>query len=128
MLEAAPAEISGQALFDAVTHEHDLRNALGAPGARDTDAVEIAWDWILAARTQMGAPPIKLVTETGARVAGQGEPKATVEAPRFELLRASAGRRSAKEVAAYRWDPKPDPALLLASTDIFSLRTDPLNE
>ena len=41
MLAAAPAEIAGQALFDAATHEHDLRNALGVPGARDSDAVDI---------------------------------------------------------------------------------------
>jgi len=39
MLAAAPPEIAGQALFDAATHEHDLRNALGSPGARDSDAV-----------------------------------------------------------------------------------------
>ena len=30
LLAAAPAEIAGQALFDAATHEHDLRNALSA--------------------------------------------------------------------------------------------------
>jgi hypothetical protein len=36
MLGAAPAEIAGQALFDAGTHEHDLRNALGIAGARDS--------------------------------------------------------------------------------------------
>src|SRR5215831_272712 len=40
MLAAAPAEIAGQALFDAATHEHDLRNALGTPGARESDAVD----------------------------------------------------------------------------------------
>src|SRR3954471_14260388 len=33
MLAAAPGEIAGQAVFDAATHEHDLRHAVGAPGA-----------------------------------------------------------------------------------------------
>ena len=32
-----------QLLTDASTHEHDIRGALGRPGARDADAVEIAF-------------------------------------------------------------------------------------
>ncbi len=55
-LTGVPFEMSGQALFDAMTHEHDIRAALGVPGARDTDAVEIAWEWILGARTRASAP------------------------------------------------------------------------
>ena len=39
------ARVGGQALFDAATHEHDLRHALGAPGARDCDAVAIAFEF-----------------------------------------------------------------------------------
>jgi uncharacterized protein (TIGR03083 family) len=127
LLTAAPEEISGQALFDAMTHEHDLRNALGVPGARDSEAVDIAWDWIAGARTRGGLPAIRMITETDDIVAGAGEPHATVEASRFELLRAATGRRSASEVASYRWDPGPEPELLLAGP-IFSLRTEPLDE
>jgi uncharacterized protein (TIGR03083 family) len=127
LLAAAPEEISGQALFDAMTHEHDLRNALGVPDARDSEAVNIAWDWITGARTRGGLPAIHMITETDDLVAGAGDTRATVEASRFELLRAATGRRSASEVASYRWDPKPEPELLLAGP-IFSLRTEPLNE
>ena len=58
MLSAAPAEIAGQAIFDAATHEHDLRNALGLAGARDSDAVSSGWDWIVGARTRGGRPAI----------------------------------------------------------------------
>jgi uncharacterized protein (TIGR03083 family) len=39
LMDALPQEVSGQAVFDAVTHEHDLRCALGRPGARDRAAV-----------------------------------------------------------------------------------------
>src|SRR3954464_2381193 len=31
VLTQMPARITGQVLFDAVTHEHDIRNAVGAP-------------------------------------------------------------------------------------------------
>jgi hypothetical protein len=61
------------------------------------------------------------------QVSGTGEVVARVEAPRFELFRAVAGRRAAEEIALYKWDPDPDPTLLLAA-DIFSLRAEPLGE
>jgi uncharacterized protein (TIGR03083 family) len=127
LITDVPAEISGQALFDAITHEHDLRNAFGVPGARDSDAVAIAWDWLIAARTRNGGQPIRMVTEHGACVAGAGDPAATVHASRFELLRACSGRRTEAEIAAYGWDPAPDATLLLAS-DIFTMRTSSLDE
>jgi uncharacterized protein (TIGR03083 family) len=127
LLAAAPEEIAGQGVFDAMTHEHDLRNALGVPGARDSDAVNIAWSWIAGARTRAGLPAIRMVTDVDDLVAGAGDPCATVETSRFELLRASTGRRSASEIAAYRWNPAAEPALLLAGP-IFSLRAEPLNE
>lgn len=127
MLASAPAEITGQAVFDAATHEHDLRHALGAPGARESDAVAIAWSWLVDARGRRGTAAIRCVTEAGEVVAGVGDPAATVEASRFELLRASTGRRSASEIATYRWDPAPDPQLVLAAP-IFRLRDEPLGE
>jgi mycothiol maleylpyruvate isomerase-like protein len=127
LLGAAPAEIAGQALFDAATHEHDLRNALGAPGARDSDAVECGWDWIVDARTRAGAPAICFATEAGERLSGAGERAARIEATRFELFRAVSGRRTETEIRAYRWDREPDPALLLGA-EIFSFAARPLGE
>jgi uncharacterized protein (TIGR03083 family) len=127
MLAAAPAEITGQALFDAFTHEHDLRHALGAPGARDSDALVIGWEWVTGLRTRVDAPTLRLVTEAGELIAGNGEPVATVEASRFELLRAATGRRSASEIEKYAWDPEPDPGLLLAAA-FFRIRDTPLDE
>ena len=35
-----------QLVTDAATHEHDIRGALGRPGARDSDAVEIAFQYV----------------------------------------------------------------------------------
>jgi uncharacterized protein (TIGR03083 family) len=76
----------GQMVFDAWTHEQDVRGALGEPGAREGAAVEIAWDWFVATNGSAGA-----------RVA-------TVRASRYELLRAITGRRSRAQVRAFDVD------------------------
>jgi uncharacterized protein (TIGR03083 family) len=128
MLAASPMEIAGQAVFDAMTHEHDIRQALRRAGARDSDAVDLAWEWVMAMRTQGGAPAIRFETEDGAETVGAGEPVATIEASRFEILRALTGRRTAKEIEAYGWDPQPARPELLLAAPIFTMRAAPLNE
>jgi|1186.fasta_scaffold173624_2 uncharacterized protein (TIGR03083 family) len=120
LLADAPAEITGQALFDAGTHEHDLLNALGLSGDRDSSVISAGWEWIVGARSRGNAPALCFVTETGEHIAGKGEVVARIEAPRFELYRAVTGRRTAAEIAGYGWDCDPDPALLLAA-DFFSI-------
>lgn len=120
MLGGAPAEIAGQALFDAGTHEHDLRNALGVTGARDSEAISVGWDWIIDVRTRANAPAIRFVVEEGEAVSGVGDVVARVEAPRFELFRAVSGRRTAQEIGRYAWDREPDASLLLVA-DFFSI-------
>jgi uncharacterized protein (TIGR03083 family) len=72
----------GQMVFDAWTHEQDVRGALGEPGAREGAAVDIAWDWFVATSGSVGAN------------------LATVRASRYELLRAITGRRSLAQVRA----------------------------
>jgi hypothetical protein len=127
LLAASPAVIAGQALFDAATHEHDLRNALDVAGARDSGAVRSGWEWIVEARTRNAAPAICFVVESGEHVSGVGDLVARVEAPRFELFRAVAGRRTAGEMAQYAWDREPDPALLIAA-EIFSIPEQSIGE
>jgi uncharacterized protein (TIGR03083 family) len=127
LLTDAPEEIVGQAIYDAVTHEHDLRNAVDRPGNRESDAVTLAWNWVVGARTRSGLPAIRFVTEAGEVVGGAGDPKATVKASQFELVRATSGRRSASEVAGYGWDCEPNAELLLAAP-FFTVRPEPLNE
>ena len=127
LLAAAPAAVAGQALFDAATHEHDLRNALAVAGARDSRAVSSGWDWIVEARTRNAAPAICFVVESGEQVSGVGDVVARVEAPRFELFRAVAGRRTAGEMTQYGWDCEPDPSLLIAA-EIFSIPEQSIGE
>ncbi|MDQ1448063.1 MAG: hypothetical protein QOC79_1034 [Actinomycetota bacterium] len=127
LLTGAPEEIAGQAVFDAATHEHDVRQAIGRPGARASEAMDLSWQWLVSTRTRAGAPAIRFVTEWGDELAGTGEPQVTVRAPRFELLRATTGRRTAQEIASYEWEPAPDVTLLIAAP-FFTIRADPLAE
>ena len=61
------------------------------------------------------------------QLAGTGEPQVTVHAPRFELLRATTGRRTEEEIASYEWDPAPDATFLIAAP-FFTIRTESLAE
>jgi uncharacterized protein (TIGR03083 family) len=122
-----PATITGQLLFDAVTHEHDIRHALGRPGARDVPAIGMAFDWIVWGRTTGGAPALRFDVGDAVVEAGRGEPVARVTASRFELVRAIAGRRSRAEVEAYGWEPPTDVSVII-SAPIFRLRDEPLDE
>lgn len=46
LLPHIPAMARSQMTMDAVTHEHDLRHAVGQPGARDSAAVSVAAAWL----------------------------------------------------------------------------------
>ncbi len=126
-LARLPAEVGGQAVLDAVTHEHDLRHAVGLPGARDSDAVAVAFEWMCGARERTGRPALRYRTEVGERVAGVGEPVASLAASRFELLRAATGRRTRAEVLAYGPDRRYDPGAVLLAP-LFTLRDVALDE
>jgi uncharacterized protein (TIGR03083 family) len=92
----------GQMIFDAWTHEQDVRGALDAPGGRDTPAMEISWAWLVETNQASATKPggLLVVTEAGSDLLGQGEPSATLRTTRFEFLRAVTGRRSRAQVRA----------------------------
>ena len=119
-LGGAPEVMAGQAVFDAMTHEHDIRLALGEAGARESDAVEVAFDWATDGRTRANLPALRFVTEAGEATGGAGDPIATVSTSRFEIVRAVTGRRTAQEVAGFKWEP-PQPPETLMVTDMFVL-------
>ncbi len=93
-------------LTDAVTHEHDLRGALSVPGERESDAIAYAFRGVSggigAQRGDSGA--LRILHEAGETVVGAGEPTATVQTTRFEIVRASVGRRSYEQIAAWDWE------------------------
>jgi uncharacterized protein (TIGR03083 family) len=122
MVPQFPEAAAAQMLGDAATHEHDIRGALGAFGARDSDAIAIGFEWM----TKGIAAPLRLETDAGTFITGDGEPEATVRADRFELFRAMTGRRSLDQIRAYAWDGDLRPEALVLG--IFTARPEPLVE
>jgi len=101
-----------QLVMDAVTHEHDLRGALGAPGERDSDAVVIGLDWLASAyqgaAAAGGLPGLRIVATDGAGATWvppiERPVVATLSGSSFDLLRSLSGRRSEAEIRALAWD------------------------
>lgn len=102
---------------DAITHEQDLRGAIGAPELGDPVAISFAaTGFSLGLGRRLSAaelPPLRLQDPDSGFdvVAGKGEPAATVRAAAFELFRAIAGRRSRDQVAAFDWTGDATPYL-----------------
>jgi len=86
MLPHFPATARSQMTMDAVTHEHDLRHAVGQPAARDSVAVTAAVAWLR-----------QWVHE---RNVSQGDSLFTAGLSEFDLLRCLTGRRSVAQSAA----------------------------
>jgi uncharacterized protein (TIGR03083 family) len=102
---------------DISVHAQDVRGALGFPGDRRSAGVGVAlasYTVALATKVRLAKlPPLRLRYDGKERVAGEGEPGATVEADRFELVRALSGRRSRDQIRAFAWEGDPEPYLAL---------------
>jgi len=116
-------------LTDAVTHEHDLRGALGVPGERESDAIAYAFRGVAGGIGRQRGDPgaLRILHEAGETVVGAGEPTATVQTTRFEVVRASVGRRSYDQIDAWVWegDSRRETVVLAR---FAPPRTTPLNE
>lgn len=103
--------------IDAVTHEHDLRAAVGRVDESPTDDVRFAISLFSSGAqrgiAERGLPALRLAATDAdvERLLGEGEPGATVRAPAYELFRMLAGRRSCDQVRGYDWDGDPTPYL-----------------
>jgi uncharacterized protein (TIGR03083 family) len=106
------AEIDGvkAPLADIVVHEHDIRGALGRPGARDSAAVTCASDQLL---TRLQTPVSLRVTVEDAEYhcSPDDSPGMQLRTTRFEALRWRTGRRSRAQLAAMDWSADPAPVL-----------------
>ncbi|GAB2854173.1 maleylpyruvate isomerase family mycothiol-dependent enzyme [Lentzea nigeriaca] len=96
----AMERIPHQLAFDAITHEADLRAALGRERLPDS-----VWFPTLVWMVPRVLPGVTFKTDLG--VIGDGP--ATIEAGAFDLWRAFFGRRSRRQMQAW---PSSDPALV----------------
>lgn len=100
-------------MTDLAVHQQDIYGALGVVKDRDEAPIGIAYSTYVAGvdiRIQSsGGPSVRFVTENKEKVAGGGEPVATVRGERFELFRALSGRRSPGQIREYDWDGDPEP-------------------
>ncbi len=123
--------VPGQLVFDVVTHEHDLRHALGASGGRDAASIDAALGWVgraWASAAPHGPATLRLDTGDHHFDLGDGEPIAVVTLTAFDALRALAGRRSAAQLVAYDATAPIDPWLGAFTWGPFALRAEPLDE
>ena len=101
--------------YDVLTHEWDLRGALGRPGEKDTDDI----DWMVQQFTgfigsgirRKELPALRLTAGTDEWLLGDGEPGATLTTEPFEIFRFAIGRRSEAQIRAYDWTGDPEPYL-----------------
>jgi uncharacterized protein (TIGR03083 family) len=129
LMSSMPDATVGQMLFDATTHEHDVRAGLDQPGARDSDAMALAFDWGapgLAMTAEPADVTLRVETDAGTTTAGSGAREVAVRVEWFELFRAMTGRRSADQIRAFDWHGEPSPELLVFP--IFTPRETPLVE
>jgi uncharacterized protein (TIGR03083 family) len=123
--------MGGVLVAEVISHEHDLRQALGEPGARDDSGVPAALtrplQQIDKKLGEAGGPSVRLVVDGEEQVVGPGDPSATLTVTAFELLRVIGGRRSPEQVRALDWDG--DAGASLSALTLFGeFRETPLEE
>ena len=119
------------AVMDVLCHEHDVRGAIGQAGRRGAAELVAAADGLAARWLQRldsaVLDPVALVDADGRRWAGPEGAPVTLRAGRFELFRATFGRRSRAQVAR-RLSGIEDPDAHLDHLFIFGPATDDLVE
>ena len=97
-------------LGDVTCHEHDVRAALGQPGARDSAAVWYSSDKLLSMlRTPV---PLRVTVEDAQYRSGPDDgAEILLRTTRFEALRWRTGRRSRAQLAAMDWSGDPSPVV-----------------
>lgn len=97
-------------LGDIVVHEHDIRDALGRPGARDSAALQCVSDQLL--RRLVTPVPVRVTVEgNDYRCGPDGDSVIDLKTTRFEAIRWRTGRRSRSQMAAMAWSGDPAPVI-----------------
>lgn len=101
--------------YDNVVHEHDLRHAIGRPGARDSSGVFAAMEvgvWLMSNDlNRRGFGRVVFVAGGREWICGSGEVRLRLDldsshvsdTPIWELLRLTGSRRSFDQCSRYPW-------------------------
>lgn len=93
-------------LVDVVSHEHDIRGALGRAGARDVSEVPMALGVMLSALKglieEAGLKALAVEAGTARWTSHDAPVGCTLEVDPWEALRIIVSRRTAEEMRAYR--------------------------
>jgi uncharacterized protein (TIGR03083 family) len=90
ILHNIPQPIISQFVMDAVTHEQDMRSALGVPGGRDSKAVEVGVGFFLNLIEVSDPPLFDVLT--------------TTSVSSWDVLRSLTGRRTVEQMNALGLD------------------------
>lgn len=120
----------GILVADIVSHEFDIKGALGNREGRDLPVVRSATlfflngvDWLLR---ENNVPALRILVEDKALDVGEGEPQGSVEMGWWEAMRIVSGRRSRDQIRALTWTG--DPELWLDHISVFEPRDTDLVE
>lgn len=107
LLPSFPEWAANQMVFDVLSHENDVADALGLPAPDAPQAEGPALDFAVnafVARAESLHAPALTVVSVGRKWTAQGEgPEATLTAAPIDLLRSLTGRRTADEIKALDW-------------------------
>jgi uncharacterized protein (TIGR03083 family) len=97
-------------VMDVLSHEHDVRSALGDTTGRESDVIEVAAKVLLG--TLGPAQPLVIETEQKQIRVGpaEGEP-VILRTTSWEAFRWRLGRRSPAQMAGMDWSDDPEPFL-----------------
>ena len=115
---------------DCLTHEFDIKQAIGNRQGRDLQAVRSVALFYLGAIDQAWRsdviPPLRIVTESKSLDVGGDNPQVSVEMSWWEIGRVVSGRRSVSQVKSLTWSNDPTP--WLDHLFVFGPRETPLEE
>jgi hypothetical protein len=101
----------GRPPLDCHNHEHDVRQALGRPGNRESDIVRFTVERF--GDVSVGRPVAVEFSDGGSMLLDRSGDRISLRGiSRFEFMRSRLGRRSRSQVAAYGWSEPPSEELL----------------
>ncbi|MEY4361408.1 MAG: hypothetical protein RL391_714 [Actinomycetota bacterium] len=101
VLPHIPSPVNSQMVMDAVTHELDLRSAVGNTDARESLALEVARGWLLDSASRKNPDFARKITD--------------LSIDTYDLVRSLTGRRTSSQIAEVGLDERAIAQLLEGS-------------